>query len=156
MHNRLLFMPVLFTTLLFTTKVLLANDSAIAQTPVPIPQADQAGDYDRNETPIQGPVPPNSKLVPGSLWQVVRSGLNCRRKPGATQPLLRQFKFGDILQAEVSRGGSDEVFSNARDTTGKPWMWVRAKSFKLEDACYVRANRRYIRPVTKTPSGLSN
>lgn len=118
---------------------------ALAQTAQP----DANGDYDRNETPIRGRVPPSSKLSPGSLWRVVSPGLNCRRQADANSPVVRQFKAGDRLQVEVYRGGSDEVLLNAKDDTGKPWMHVRAASFKLDDACYVRANRRYIQPVVK-------
>jgi len=131
---------------LIIATLLMVNTSAIAQTPIPKP--DQNGDYFSNETPIQGRVPPNSRLSPGSLWQVISPRLNCRRQASASAPIVRQFKSGDILQAEVFRGGSDEVLSNAKDANGKPWMWVRAKTFRLEDACHVRANRRYIKPVS--------
>jgi len=117
---------------------------ALAQTAQP----DANGDFARNETPIRGTVPPESKLSPGSLWRVVSPGLNCRRQANASSPIVRHFKAGDTLQVEVYRGGSDEVLLNAKDGTGKPWMYVRAASFKLDDACYVRANRRYIQPIT--------
>jgi hypothetical protein len=112
-----------------------------------MPQPDRTGDYWSNEAPLKGRVPQGSRLMPGSLWQVVSGGLNCRRKPRANQPVVRQFGQGAILQAEVYRGGSDEVLQNSRDASGKPWMWVRANSLRLEDACYVRANRRYIQPA---------
>ncbi|MDX2242785.1 MAG: hypothetical protein NW224_19015 [Leptolyngbyaceae cyanobacterium bins.302] len=71
--------------------------------------------------------------MPGSLWRVVSPALNCRRQPNASSPVMRQYKAGDILQVEVYRGGSDEVHLNAKDATGKPWMRVRATSFKLDD-----------------------
>lgn len=127
--------------------MIVASGGAIglAQTAKP----DANGDYSRNETSIQGKVPSGSKLVPGSLWRVVSPVLNCRRQPNASSPIRRQYKAGDILQVEVYRGGSDEVLLNTKDATGKPWMSVRATSFKLNDACYVRANQRYIQPVTK-------
>jgi hypothetical protein len=131
--------------------LLMASGSAIALAQSPIPQPDQSGDYFTNAGPILGTVPPNnSKLSPGSLWEVVTPVLNCRRKPDINSPRMRQFKSGDRLQAEVFRGGSDEVLINAKDAKGKTWMAVRSKTFKPEDHCYVRANRRYIKPVTQS------
>jgi hypothetical protein len=109
-------------------------------------QPDAHGDYYTNVAPIQGTLPEGSKLQRGSLWQVVSSELNCHRRPHIESAPVRQFKRGDVLQAEVGRGGADEVLINARATDGKPWMWVRAENFRLNDACYVRANRRYIKP----------
>lgn len=136
---------------LLLAMVMVVPASTIAQTHTSIPQADQNGDYAHNEAPIQGTVPPGSRLMAGSLWQVVSPRLNCRQRPGTSSPVVRQFQAGDRLQAEVGRGGSDEVLINARDAAGKPWMGVRSKTFKLEDACYVRANHRYIRPITRHP-----
>jgi hypothetical protein len=135
--------------ILSITLWLIASGGTIALAQTPIPKPDQSGDYLSNAAPIEGTVPPNSKLMRGSLWEVISPGLNCRRKPDVNSPVVRQFKAGDRLQAEVSRGGSDEVLINAKDAKGKPWMWVRAKTFKIEDACYVRANHRYIQPVTQ-------
>jgi hypothetical protein len=123
--------------------------AAIATAQPGVPQPDRHGDYWSNEAVLKGRVPQGSKLMPGSLWQVVSGGVNCRRKPGTNQPVVRQFGRGVTLQAEVGRGGSDEVLQNARDASGKPWMWVRANSLRLEDACYVRANRRYIQPAVR-------
>ncbi len=125
--------------------VVSVSGSAIAQ----ISQPDAMGDYARNETPLLGIVPAGSNLQPGSMWRVVSPGLNCRRQATVNAPIVRQFRAGDRLQAEVGRGGSDEVFLNPKDATGKPWMWVRSTTYRLEAACYVRANRRYIRPVTQ-------
>jgi hypothetical protein len=127
--------------------VLVANGGAIALAEMPSDRSAQKADFDRNEAPLKGTVPSGSKLMPGSLWQVVSPGLNCRQKAGVNFPIVRTFKSGDRLQAEVGRGGADEVLINAKDSTGKPWMWVRAKTFKPEDACYVRANSQYIKPA---------
>jgi hypothetical protein len=135
--------------ILSITLLLIASGGTIAVAQPPIPKPDQYGDYPSNGAPIQGPVPPDSKLSPGSLWEVISPELNCRRKPDINSPPVRQFKSGDRLQAEVYRGGSDEVLINAKDTKGKPWMHVRSKTFKLEDGCYVRANRRHVKPVTQ-------
>lgn len=117
--------------------------SGIAQTTSNAPDAQ--GDYYRNDTPVQGTAP--RPLMAGSLWQVVAAELNCRQEPGADQAVVRRYRQGDVLQVEVYRGGSDEVLLNAKDATGKPWMPVRGK--RSADRCYVRANQRYIQPVTE-------
>lgn len=54
--------------------------------------------------------------------------------------------IGELLEVEVYRGGSDEVFVNRLDRKGKPWMPVRGRD--IQDICYVRANSRYIQPFT--------
>jgi hypothetical protein len=113
----------------------------------PVPQPDQNGDYFSNEAPLKRQNPP-SKMQAGSLWQVVSATLNCRAAAGTNQTVLRQYKQAAILEAEVGRGGSDEVLLNVKDVNGKPWMVVRGS--RSEDRCYVRANRRYIRPLLKT------
>jgi hypothetical protein len=131
-------MPIVVLTVSSSTPVMLAQTT--------FPQPDANGDYYTNVSPIQGTLPEGSKLQRGSLWQVISAELSCHRRPQINSAIVRQFKRGDVLQAEVGRGGADEVLINARATDGKPWMWVRAKTFRLNDACYVRANRRYIQP----------
>jgi hypothetical protein len=121
--------------------------SSLALAAPPLPQPDRQGDYYSNEAPVKGQAPP--PLMAGSLWQVVALQLNCRRDPGLNQPIVRQFIQGDWLQAEVYRGGSDEVLLNALDGTGKPWMPVRGKTWR--DRCFVRANHRFIQPVSTAP-----
>ncbi|MEE3719046.1 hypothetical protein V2H45_20075 [Tumidithrix elongata RA019] len=111
-----------------------------------IPEGDRYGDYYKNETPVQAASRQN-KLSPGSLWTVVATWLNCRRQPSLNSPVYRIYQEGDLLEVEVWRGGSDEVLINAIDSNGKPWMPVRGRN--LDDKCYVRANARYIQPVTK-------
>ncbi|MGI0489757.1 hypothetical protein ACN4EK_30425 [Pantanalinema rosaneae CENA516] len=117
--------------------------AGFAQTTANLP--DVQGDYYRNDTPVQGTAP--RPLMAGSLWQVVATELPCRQEPGTDQPIVRQYRQGEILQVEVYRGGSDEVLLNTKDGTGKPWMPVRGK--RSADRCYVRANQRYIQPVTE-------
>lgn len=124
--------------------VLVASGHGVV-TQIEFATADRNGDFYGNLTPVQGMVPPGSKLSPGSLWQVVSPGLNCRRAADGKAAVVRQFARGDVLQVEVFRGGSDEVLVNAKDGQGKPWMPVRGKT--LSDLCYVRANQRYIKPV---------
>jgi hypothetical protein len=108
---------------------------------------DKSGDYYSNEAPAKGTAP--SPSMAGSLWVVVPQKLNCRKNPGASNPIVKVFNRGDVIQAEVGRGGSDEVLTNIRDSSGKPWMWVKGgqnvqNSSSLK--CYVRANNRYINP----------
>jgi hypothetical protein len=126
----------------------VAQQGAIAALTEPYPLPDRQGDYYTNHTPLKGKVPKASKLMPGSLWLVVSAGLNCRRSLTTKSAIVRQFKRGDVLQAEVARGGSDEVLQNAKDTEGRPWMPVRPKSLERKDICYVRANNRFLQPVT--------
>lgn len=106
------------------------------------------GDFYSNDAPRKGRVPDHTKTMAGSLWQVVTPHLNCRRQASRQAPIVRQFRRGDILEAEVGRGGSDEVLRNALDEKGKPWMAVRYRTYRWEDACFVRAHRRYIQPLT--------
>ncbi len=106
------------------------------------PTPDRNGDYIRNNAPTQAESPFNS---PGSLWQVVTARLSCRSQPGMQYRAVRWFQRGEVLQANIGRGGSDEVLINAKDSQGKPWMFVRSRPGTSYD-CYVRANRRYIQP----------
>jgi hypothetical protein len=112
-----------------------------------IPKPDRDGNYFSNEAPVKGIAP--SPLMRGSLWRVVSKGLNCRRGAGVNYGIVRQLKQNAILQAEVWRGGADEVLLNSKDLTGMPWMPVRAGSLRAKDTCYVRANSRYIDPVMR-------
>ncbi len=106
------------------------------------------GDYFSNYAPIQAKSP-SGRMMAGSLWQVVSPGLNCRSGSGTQFSIVRSFKTGTILQANVGRGGSDEVVINGKDNQGKPWMRVRSEAGESYE-CSVRANRRYIKPYTGT------
>ncbi|MBD1857109.1 MULTISPECIES: hypothetical protein [Leptolyngbya] len=106
---------------------------------------DRQGNYFSNEAPVKGTV--QSPLMRGSLWQVTVSYLNCRSNADAKSRIIRQFKRSELLQADVGRGGADEVLLNAKDKNGSPWMRVRSASGQ-NYKCYVRANRRYIQPYS--------
>jgi hypothetical protein len=125
---------------LFLALLTVANLTAIVSAQV---SPDSNGDYYRNDAPARA-VRSANHLTPGSLWQVVAVGLNCRSAPGTQQAIVRQFWQGDILQVNIGRGGSDEVFINPSDRNGKPWLPVRTEEALT---CYVRANDRYIQPL---------
>jgi hypothetical protein len=130
---------------------LMSNLTVTFAQNIPKKSPDASGDYYSNEAPLKGTVP--RPLMPGSLWLVVvENQLNCRQKAGINQPVVKLFKKGDIIQTDVGRGGSDELFINALDDQGKPWMYVRGgkdvKDLPIR-SCYVRANKRYIQPYQK-------
>jgi hypothetical protein len=133
-----------------TTLITIAVTATSANANVDLFSAkpDRNGDYFSNYAPIQAKSP-TGRMMAGSLWQVVASGLNCRSDVGAgTQyPIVRSFKKGTILQADVGRGGSDEVHINWKDKQSKPWMRVRSEAGESYN-CLVRANSRYIKPYT--------
>ncbi|MEB3337815.1 MAG: hypothetical protein VKJ46_10155 [Leptolyngbyaceae bacterium] len=111
------------------------------------PSPDPSGNYYSNEASLKGTAP--APLMAGSLWKVVANSLNCRQQPGISHPIIKRFKKGNIIQAEVGRGGSDEVLLNALDNKGQPWMFVRGGKNPRNSPslnCYVRANQLYIRP----------
>lgn len=129
-----------FTAVLIPIALTCATAASAQDQPFATP--DRNGDYFRNYAPIQAKTPSNS---PGSLWQVVSPGLHCRSEAGTQFSIVRSFKIGTILQANIGRGGSDEVLVNGRDHQGKPWMSVRSKAGE-NYACSVRSNSRYIKP----------
>jgi hypothetical protein len=133
------------TVLSLTILAVTGTPSVLAQ-PLAIPQPDRNGNYLRNDTPFTGTAP--SPLMRGSLWQVVSSGLNCRSGFGLRYGVTRQFNRGALLQAEVGRGGSDEVLVNPKDEKGQPWMPARSPQGQNYN-CYVRANHRYIQPYQR-------
>jgi hypothetical protein len=130
------------TVLPLTILAVTGTPSVLAQ-PLAIPQPDRNGNYLRNDTPFTGTAP--SRLMHSSLWQVVSLGLNCRRGFGQRYEITRQFNRGALLQAEVGRGGSDEVLFNPKDEKGQPWMPTRSPQGQNYNR-YVRANHRYIQP----------
>jgi hypothetical protein len=118
-----------------------------AARPQALPRPDSRGDYTRNDGPVKAKSPSGSRS-PGSLWRVVAPGLAGRTEPGLKGKIVMSFKQGTVLQADVGRGGSDEVLQNAVDGSGHTWMRVRTEDGK-DLGCYVRANSRFIRPVTR-------
>lgn len=108
------------------------------------PQSDEKGDFLTCHGPVLGPV--KQPLTPGSLWRVTSDGLDCRREPRADSPLIATLTKGSQLQADVGRGGSDEVWQNAVDSEGDYWMRVRDAEGRPLDG-YVRANIRFLEPL---------
>ena len=109
-------------------------------------EPDQRGDYRSNEGPVSGTAA--SPMSAGSLWVVVADWVPCRHDPDPDSKLITRFKKGTILQADIGRGGSDEVLVNALDRNGRPWMRVRDEQGNDFDG-YVRAHIRYIKPLEK-------
>ncbi|MBD2000568.1 hypothetical protein H6G00_28855 [Leptolyngbya sp. FACHB-541] len=96
-----------------------------------------------------------------STWQVTDTdpnGLNCRwsnqmpaewADPSATLPRfdisswtsVRRFQNGAVLSANSNPAG----FVTVTDTRGRPWLKVTIGA--NDQICFVRANRRFIRPI---------
>jgi len=107
---------------------------------------DAQGNYLSNLTNSFGDVlPDRSKDSPGSLWRVVTPNLHCRKTPSTRARSLRVFPQGTVLQADVGRAGSDEVYLNALDEQQKPWMLVRSRNGEPYQ-CFVRAHQKFIAP----------
>ncbi len=124
-----------------------STDAATAKITDKIILPDAQGNYLSNLTNTLGNVLPDRKQdSPGSLWRVVAGNLNCRAMPHAEARSLRTFTRGTILQADIGRGGSDEVHINALDQHRKPWMLVRSRDGQPYQ-CYVRAHRKFIAPL---------
>lgn len=130
-------------SLLALAAALLWGPLAIAQVALPVPNA--RGDYTTNDGPVRGPVA-SHRLQGGTLWRVVAARAEGRAAPGSRGKIVGTFPRGTVLQADVGRGGSDEVLTNPLDDAGRPWMRVRSAN---GDAlgCYVRANAAVIRPL---------
>jgi hypothetical protein len=96
--------------------------------------------------------PPDNPNEPYALstWTVISANLNCRKRPGITQPILRTFKKNDPLVTIVSEGSHDNQGFLKMDGQGKSWMKVSLTSTST-GICFVRANRIYISPVVKKP-----
>ncbi len=112
------------------------------------PQMDTQGNWLTNSGPISGQA--KSPQMPGALWRVVSSQLNCRAQPSRHAALITTFRKDHLVQANLGRGGSDEVLFNALDRSKNTWMWVRsAEGHDL--GCFVRAHRSFIQPLQKSP-----
>jgi hypothetical protein len=134
-------------TLLVLFGVLLVPLGAIAQSSMPQPNSN--GDFMTNTS--------------HPTWQVIDTdpnGLNCRWSdqmpvewfdPGATWPRrdisswtsVRRFQNGAVLSANSTPAG----FVTITDTRGRPWLKVNIGS--NDQICLVRANRRFIRPISE-------
>ena len=128
--------------LIVMTNTVMAQDDFYKK-----PQMTINGDFLTNATPVQGKVISGS-LMAGGLWRIITSNLNCRQDLSLTSPIVRTFKKGDIIQADVGAGGADEVLYNAKDHHDNTWMLSRSKNGR-DYKCYVRANKKYIEPVIK-------
>ena len=126
---------IVFQSIIFP--LLLLPASASAQV------ADQRGNYYRNESPVQAT---SDGRAAGPIWRVTVNALNCRSEASLNSPVRRVYRYGERLEVEVYRGGSDEVYINSIDANNQPWMPVRGNSY--QDRCFVRANSRFIAPMS--------
>lgn len=108
------------------------------------PQISPIGNYLTNAGPVKGTV--TGHATAGALWRVMTPQLNCRQGPSPKARVILSFRHGAVLQADLGRGGSDEVLYNARDARGYTWMLVRSRQGQPYH-CYVRAHQRFIRPL---------
>ena len=130
-----------YSMLLFAVLPVAVQAQNLAQTQSQNPDAQ--GNYYSNFTNVQAPQ--TSYNSSGSLWRVVAENLDCRRSPNLKSLVLRTFQKNILIEAEVYRGGSDEVLVNLLDENGQPWMNVRGRN--RSEICLVRANSLYIEPV---------
>lgn len=66
-------------------------------------------------------------IVPGdeyalSTWQVTTARLNCRQRPGNTQPIIRTFSRNAPLTVKTQEGVVSNVGYLQMDSQGKPWL----------------------------------
>ena len=83
-------------------------------------------------------------------WRVVSSSLNCRQVPGSNSPAIMQFSKRAII-VKYDDPHSESIDGTERDEQGNPWVPIeyrRATDLDHFRPCYVRANSRYIRPVS--------
>jgi hypothetical protein len=139
MYSRLLIGSSII--LLAVAQVVMGQEDFYTQ-----PQIAANGDYLTNAGYVMGKVA-GGQLQAGALWRVVIPGLNCRQNSETNAVIVRSLKQGAIIQADLGRGGSDEVLYNAKDRQGRTWMRVRSQNGQSYN-CYVRANKRFIQPVT--------
>ena len=111
------------------------------------PQINSQGNFLTNAGPVQGAMSAG-RAQPGALWRIVALRLNCRQHPDGNAKVLLTFVQGHVVQADLGRGGSDEVLYNARDRGGRTWMKVRSQQGQAHN-CYIRAHRQYIQPVLR-------
>ncbi|MCE7872130.1 hypothetical protein DYH09_17355 [bacterium CPR1] len=124
------------------TTLLLALTLAAA-----LAQPNDRGDYEKNNWDgsnlALGEV--RSPEMAGSLWKVL-AYTKGHTEPNPDSRVVHGFAPGTILQADVGRGGADEVLLNAKDSQGSCWMRVRDRKGNPLN-CYVRANKESIEPV---------
>lgn len=104
----------------------------------------QRGDYFREELPVY-PFQPDYVI---SEWRVITpSGLNCRSDAGVKFGVTKVLTFEKTFQVQTSEGRDQHNNPTKLDSQGLPWFKV-AKSSQGVVECFVRANSRYIAPVT--------
>lgn len=110
-------------------------------------QPNDRGDYEQNNWDGSNLMlgEARSPEMAGSLWKVLVYTRG-HTEPNPDSRVVHGFAPGTFLQADVGRGGADEVLLNAKDSQGNCWMRVRDRKGNPLN-CYVRANKELIEPV---------
>ncbi len=104
-----------------------------------LPIADENGDFTRNNSDTD--LSETSGFLTWSKWEIVSSDgdLNCREKPDSDASIKSVFHAGRDRISPLTRGASAIELIN-----GETWMKIGTKM----GICYVRANSKYIQPVS--------
>ena len=140
---------LIVSLIIFTLLLLLSTSSAYAQS-MPFPKADKNGDfvirgYPYWEVVDTDPAGLNGRLSMDHSYEWFSPGCEYRKRNIYEWPVVRRFKKGTLLLADLSPAG----FCTSFDDRGKPWIRVSIDSEFGGIICYVRANEKYIKPVKK-------
>lgn len=108
---------------------------------------DQNGDYFSGTLPVDS-LQPDYVI---NRWQVTTpSGLNCRRDAGTEFSIVEVLTSGELFQVQTSEGRDQHNNPTKLDSRGLPWFKVTGSQNEIK--CFVRANKRYIEPITQEQS----
>ena len=142
-----------FVTMILSLVVDLRS-ATVLSAEITIPQPDAAGNYTA------------ARSINWTTWQVIdsdTSGLNCRVSQDFEQmwhrhllyegvpsnmnisrwQVKRIFSLGTVLFADLAPAGNSII----TDNYGQPWMKIRIDSKDELSICFIRAHKRYIKPV---------
>lgn len=142
MHFNLLYILIL------SLFVLMIQQAAAQE--MPVPGSDKNGDYNIRGYPYwqvvdEDPSGLNGRLSMDHPFQWFSPGCGYEDDKISQWPIIRRFKKGTILSADLSPAG----FCMSMDDRGKPWIRVSIDTEPGGIICYVRANRKFVKPVKK-------
>ncbi len=137
---------VVFTFLLFS--LCMTVNCRVSAQDMPIPKADKNGDYFVRGYPYWQVVDEDSAGLNGRLsmdhpFQWYSPGCQYEKNKIYNWPVIRRFKKGTILPADLSPAG----FCISMDDRRKPWVRVSIDTEPGGIICYIRANKNFVRPV---------